>query len=103
VTKSNVFTAVYRNVTNDEAGEITCHPKWSAGSWSHALDARNEVAAALATANARIIELEASLQASRRAALEEAACIVDIAVTPDGWSNNHIAEAIRALSGPTET
>jgi hypothetical protein len=39
VTKA--FTAVFLNVTPEEAGEITNHPKWSAGSWSHALDDRN--------------------------------------------------------------
>jgi hypothetical protein len=39
VTKA--FTAVFLDVTPDEAAEIVGHPKWSAGSWSHALDDRN--------------------------------------------------------------
>jgi ribosomal protein S27AE len=42
-----VFTAVFRNVTTDEAREIGQHPKWSAGSWSHALDDRDAARAEL--------------------------------------------------------
>jgi hypothetical protein len=41
------FTAVFRGLTADEAGEIVNHPKWSAGSWSHALDDRDAARAAL--------------------------------------------------------
>jgi vacuolar-type H+-ATPase subunit I/STV1 len=61
MTKPNVFTAVFREVTPDEVGEITHHPKWSAGSWSHALDDRKEAEAAIQAENARIAELEADL------------------------------------------
>jgi hypothetical protein len=42
------FTAVFLNVTRDEAEEIVSHPKWSAGSWSHALDERDAARAAIA-------------------------------------------------------
>jgi hypothetical protein len=60
--KSNVFTAVYRDITPDEAGEITHHPKWSAGSWSHALDDRSDAETSLQAANARIADLEQELR-----------------------------------------
>jgi ribosomal protein S27AE len=36
-----VFTAVFRDVTPEEAAKIGAHPKWTAGSWSHALDHRD--------------------------------------------------------------
>ncbi len=39
--KRKAFTAVFLDVTTDEASEIVNHPKWSAGSWSHALDDRD--------------------------------------------------------------
>nr|WP_254215466.1 hypothetical protein [Burkholderia multivorans] len=39
--KRKAFTAVFLGVTTDEAREIVNHPKWSAGSWSHALDDRD--------------------------------------------------------------
>jgi hypothetical protein len=70
--KQNVFTAVYRDITPDEAGEITCHPKWSAGSWSHALDSRNEAVVALEAANARLAALESERDALLAAAGKEA-------------------------------
>lgn len=53
-------------------------------------------------ASARIAELEASLRASRRAALEEAARIWDNDGMVPNLAGQSIARAIRALSGPTE-
>jgi hypothetical protein len=61
MSKPKIFTAVFRDVTTDEAGEIVNHAKWSAGSWSHALDDRDDARHALEAANARIAELEALL------------------------------------------
>lgn len=48
--KRKAFTAVFLDVTTDEASEIVNHPKWSAGSWSHALDDRDAARAELARA-----------------------------------------------------
>ncbi|SAK17624.1 hypothetical protein UA21_01733 [Burkholderia multivorans] len=48
--KRKAFTAVFLDVTIDEASEIVNHPKWSAGSWSHALDDRDAARAELARA-----------------------------------------------------
>ncbi|ABA60047.1 hypothetical protein UXJ26_05995 [Burkholderia multivorans] len=48
--KRKAFTAVFLDVTTDEAREIVNHPKWSAGSWSHALDDRDAARAELARA-----------------------------------------------------
>jgi hypothetical protein len=61
MSKPKIFTAVFRDVTTDEAGEIVNHAKWSAGSWSHALDDRDDARHALGAANARIAELEAQI------------------------------------------
>ncbi|MGS1033332.1 hypothetical protein [Burkholderia glumae] len=36
------FTAIFRNVTRDEAKELVEHPKWSAGCWGHAFKQRDE-------------------------------------------------------------
>lgn len=48
--KRKAFTAVFLDVTTDKASEIVNHPKWSAGSWSHALDDRDAARAELARA-----------------------------------------------------
>lgn len=49
------FTAVFRGLTPDEAGEIVNHPKWSAGSWSHALDDRDAARAAQAASQPKVL------------------------------------------------
>ena len=53
------FTAIFRDVTKEEASELCNHPKWTAGAWGHALDqrddARHEVAKLRAQADARPI------------------------------------------------
>ncbi|WP_257803309.1 hypothetical protein [Burkholderia glumae] len=36
------FTAIFRNVTRDEAQELVEHPKWSAGCWGHAFKQRDK-------------------------------------------------------------
>jgi hypothetical protein len=46
------FTAVFMNLTREEVAAISEHPKWSAGSWSHALDDRDAARAALQAAPA---------------------------------------------------
>lgn len=51
------FTAIFRDVTKEEASDLCNHPKWTAGAWGHALDqrddARHEVAKLRAQADAR--------------------------------------------------
>jgi hypothetical protein len=44
---SKAFTAVFRDVTTDEAEALVNHPKWTAGAWSHALDDRDAARAEL--------------------------------------------------------
>jgi len=36
------FTAVFRNLTEEELRELVYHPKLSASSWSHAMDERDD-------------------------------------------------------------
>ncbi|USE79526.1 hypothetical protein NDR89_23325 [Cupriavidus gilardii] len=52
VGKVAAFTAVFLGVTRDEAKAIVEHPKWSAGSWSHAIYDRDEARAELERARA---------------------------------------------------
>jgi hypothetical protein len=93
VSETRPFTAVFLGLTAEEASEIVNHPKWSAGSWSHALDDRD---AARATRD--------ELRASRPKALTDDQ-IEDVARRhgTGGWQSlNDMKRFARAIIAATE-
>ena len=55
---SNHFhTVVFKNLTQTECKELIYHDKFSAGSWSHALDDRDGLLSALAYAEAALADI----------------------------------------------